>query len=91
MALPGFFLLQKIRDEAHRAAITFHRKRRDKRIIKSSLDDVVGIGPKKRTLILKHFGSVSKLKKASKKELEEIKGLSKKDIKALIAYIVTVK
>ena len=78
------FLLQKIRDEAHRIAISFHRKRRSKRLLSSSLDAIPGIGPKKCLLLLKHFGSVKNIQKASKKELENLPMLSKKDIENLL-------
>ncbi|NGX50819.1 MAG: UvrABC system protein C [Chlamydiae bacterium] len=77
------FILQQIRDEAHRVAITFHRKRRSRRIIKTQLEGIPGIGPKKRTLLLKHFGSVKQIKRAARKELAELKGLSKRDLDAI--------
>lgn len=80
------FLLQKIRDEAHRVAITFHRKRRSKRLLSSSLDDIPGIGPKKRIALLKHFGSVKSIQKASKKELKALSILSKKDVESLMRF-----
>jgi excinuclease ABC subunit C len=57
-------LLQKIRDEAHRFAVTFHRQRRRKRIVVSELEKIPGIGPSRRTLLLKQFGSVKKIKEA---------------------------
>lgn len=81
------FILQKIRDEAHRTAITFHRKQRAKRIIQSSLDSVPGIGPAKKTRLLKHFGSVKKIKEASDEELESVSGITKKDVKALKTHL----
>lgn len=77
------FTLQKIRDEAHRVALSFHRKRREKRLIQSKLDQIPGIGPKKRILLLKHFGSFKEIEKATKEELSRVKGLSKKDIETL--------
>jgi len=77
------FILQQIRDEAHRVAITYHRKRRTKRIIQTELEGIPGIGPKKRTLLLKHFGSVKQLKKATLQELQELKGLNQKDIESI--------
>ncbi len=80
------FILQKIRDEAHRVAITYHRKRRSKRLIQTELDGIPGIGQKKCTLLLKHFGSVKRIKEASKDQLEELPGLSKKDVKALLSF-----
>lgn len=84
---PILFLLQQIRDEAHRVAITFQRKRRSKKIIKSVLDDLKGIGPVKKKLLLTHFGSIKKLKEATRKDLEALKGLSKANVEAILAYI----
>lgn len=80
------FLLQKIRDDAHRVAINFQRKQTKKRILKSSLDSLPGIGPIKKKALLKHFGSVKKIKEASQKDLEELKVLNKKDIELLLAF-----
>jgi len=80
---PMLFLLQKMRDEAHRVVISFHLKRRNKRLLQTQLTTIPGIGPKKSSLLLKNFGSVKQLKKASRKELETIKGLSKKDLTAI--------
>ena len=77
------FLLQQIRDEAHRVAITFHRKQRSKRIIQTQLDAIPGIGPKKRTLLLKQFGSVKQIKLASRDELAKLKGLNARDLDAI--------
>ena len=71
---PVLFLLQQIRDEAHRFAITFHRQRRNKLTLQSSLLDIPGIGPAKCKLLLKHFGSVKKLKEATREELLAVKG-----------------
>ncbi len=80
------FLLQQIRDEAHRFAITFHRNLRSKRTIKSSIEEIPGIGLIKRNLLLKHFGSVKALKEASLEELSQLKGISKANIKAIEEY-----
>ncbi|MCB1107397.1 MAG: excinuclease ABC subunit UvrC [Chlamydiia bacterium] len=80
------FILQQIRDEAHRVAIHYHRKRRTKRLIQTELDQIPGIGPKKRTLLLKHFGSVKKIKEASREELENLPGLNKNDVLALLNF-----
>lgn len=65
-------ILQRVRDEAHRFGITYHRKLRSKRVISSELDSIKGIGEKRRTLLLKKFGSVERIKKASIDELKEI-------------------
>jgi len=69
-------LLQQIRDEAHRFAITFHRQKRKKRTIRSDLDLVPGIGPKRRNDLLKKFGSVKKIKELELHELHQLGGLS---------------
>lgn len=81
---PLLFLLQKIRDEAHRKAITFHRKKRTKRTISSSLDQIPGIGEIKRSRLLRHFGSMKRIKEATAEELSQIKGLTKKDIETIL-------
>lgn len=77
------FLLQKIRDEAHRKAITYHRQRRTKRTLTSALDDIPGIGPLKRARLLRHFGSLEKIRQATNEELQAIKGITRKDIETL--------
>ncbi|MEO8231722.1 MAG: excinuclease ABC subunit UvrC, partial [Ignavibacteriota bacterium] len=76
----GLKLLQQIRDEAHRFAITFHRVRRSKRIIRSELTDIKGIGTETAKLLLEKFGSLESIKQASQKELEEVVGIKKTDI-----------
>ena len=68
---PGLFLLRSIRDEAHRFAITFHRKLRTKHMVKSTLDSIPGIGPKRRAILWKSFSSIEKIKRASFKEIQE--------------------
>jgi excinuclease ABC subunit C len=80
------FLLQQIRDEAHRFAITFHKNLRSKKLLKSELDDITGIGPAKKLLLLRHFGSVKKIKAASLDELTQVKGLSKANIQGIIKF-----
>ncbi|HDL03333.1 MAG TPA: excinuclease ABC subunit UvrC [candidate division Zixibacteria bacterium] len=72
---PGLLLLKRIRDEAHRFAIEYNRKVRSKRTVKSALDELDGIGPKRREILLRHFGSVKKIKTASLTDLQEVKGL----------------
>lgn len=71
----AMFLMQRIRDEAHRFAISFHRQQRGKKMRASVLDGVPGLGPKRRTDLVKHFGSVQKLKAASVAEIEAVKGI----------------
>ncbi|MDN3904619.1 excinuclease ABC subunit UvrC [Arthrobacter sp. YD2] len=74
-ASEALFLLQRIRDEAHRFAITFHRQKRGKSMTASLLDEVPGLGPTKRQALLKHFGSVKKLRAASEEELQQVPGI----------------
>lgn len=76
----GLKLLQQIRDEAHRFAITFHRNRRNKRIIKSELTDIKGIGPGTAQKLLTKLGSVSTIKNANLQELSEVIGKQKAEI-----------
>ncbi|WP_334168961.1 excinuclease ABC subunit UvrC [Timonella senegalensis] len=70
----GLYLMQRLRDEAHRFAITAHRKRRSKGMIVSELDAIPGLGPAKAANLLKHFGSLKKLKAASIEEIAAVKG-----------------
>lgn len=78
-------LLQRIRDEAHRFAISYHRKLRDKP--KSLLNEIPGIGEQKRELLLKHFSSFKKLKQASISELEEVPGIGKTRAKEIYNFL----
>jgi len=75
MDSPGIRVLQNIRDEAHRFALTYHRKIREKRIRDSALDEVPGIGEKRKQFLLKHFGSVDRLRRASMEEIAEVDGI----------------
>jgi excinuclease ABC subunit C len=68
----SLYLLQRIRDEAHRFAITYHRQLRGKRMIDSVLDDVEGIGPKRKKDLVRRFGSVKQIRAATKEELGEV-------------------
>lgn len=70
-------VIQKLRDEAHRFGITHHRNKRSKSQVRSALDDIKGIGPKTRTLLLKHFKSVKRIKEASEEEIAMVVGASK--------------
>lgn len=74
---PALYLLQQIRDEAHRFAITYHRSLRAKVATTSVLDNIPGVGAKTRTMLLKHFGSLHQLEKASLESLLQLPGLSK--------------
>lgn len=81
---PLLFLLQRIRDDAHMAAISYHRKKRSSALFQSALDRIPGIGPKKKKALLQHFGSVARIQNASESELEELSFLSQKDIENLL-------
>lgn len=84
---PALFLLQRIRDEAHRAAITFHRRRHSKKTLKSELDEIPGIGVKKRNALLKHFGSVKRIRGATVEELASLSGISQTNAKEIYNYL----
>ena len=75
---PALHLIQHIRDEAHRFAITGHRQRRGKARTRSSLEGIAGVGPKRRRELLKHFGGLQELKRASAAEMAKVPGVSKK-------------
>ena len=90
-ASPILFLLQQIRDEAHRVAITYQKLTRSKALVKSKLDSVPGIGPKKKKALLTHFGSVKRIEEATLDELRQLPFLSKANIEALMATIVKLK
>ena len=74
---PALHLVQRIRDEAHRFAITHHRNLRGKASVHSSLEDIEGIGPNRRRALLAHFGSIKALKEAAEEEIAAVKGMSK--------------
>ncbi len=71
----ALYMLERLRDEAHRFAITYHRKLRNKANLRSSLEDIPGVGPARRKALLKHFGSLKKLKEASLEDLKNMPGL----------------
>jgi excinuclease ABC subunit C len=71
---PALLLIQRIRDEAHRFAVTFHRKARTMRDLRSQLDDVPGIGPRRRRALLTTFGSLAGVRRATREELETVVG-----------------
>ena len=71
----GLYLLQRVRDEAHRFAIAFHRQRRSKAMTSSALDGIPGLGETKRKALLRHFGSVKKIRAASADELQAVSGI----------------
>lgn len=74
-ASQGLYLLQRLRDESHRFAITFHRKKRGSSMVSSALDDIGGLGPAKQKALLKHFGSVKRIRAATVDQLREVRGI----------------
>ena len=74
----GFKLIYKIQEEAHRFAISYHRSLRSKNLFKSELDDIKGVGEKRKLNLMKHFKSIEKIKNASIEELAQVEGMNKK-------------
>lgn len=87
----ALYLIQRIRDEAHRFAITYHRKLRGKRNLVSVLDHIVGIGPKRRQALWSHFGSINKIKEASLEELTAAPGMNKPAAEAVFNFFAAQK
>jgi len=85
----ALYLVQRIRDEAHRFAITYHRKLRSKRNLVSVLDHIMGIGPKRRKLLLDHFGSVDKIKTANVEAMAEITGMNLPSAQAVYNFFAS--
>ena len=83
---PELQLLQQIRDEAHRFAITYHRRLRGKRNLESVLDHIEGIGPKRRKALYKHFGNLDAIRVAELEELESVEGMNKKAALAVYEF-----
>lgn len=75
---PALHLLQRVRDEAHRFAIQYHRTLRKKRAVHSELDDIPGIGEKRRKALLRHFGSLKQIRNASVEEIAQVEGMNRK-------------
>nr|WP_330404429.1 excinuclease ABC subunit UvrC [Vallitalea okinawensis] len=82
----GFKLITRIQDEAHRFAIEYHKKIRWDRQVKSVLDDIPGIGPKRRNALITAFANIEKIKEATLEELEQIEGMNKKSAEAVYVY-----
>lgn len=87
----ALYLIQRIRDEAHRFAITYHRKLRGKRNLVSVLDHIVGIGPKRRQALRAHFGSLARIKEAGVEELAAVEGMNKPAAEAVYQFFQTQK
>ncbi|SDS55057.1 Excinuclease ABC subunit C [Paraoerskovia marina] len=86
----GLYLLQRLRDEAHRFAITYHRKRRSKGMTASVLDDVPGLGPARRKALLAEFGSVKKMRAATVEEIGAVRGMGASTAAAVVEALSTV-
>ncbi|NJC65317.1 excinuclease ABC subunit UvrC [Planosporangium flavigriseum] len=83
----GLYLLQRVRDEAHRFAITYHRQKRSKRMIASDLDSVPGLGEVRRKALLRHFGSLKRLKEATVEEIVEVPGIGRRTAESILAAL----
>jgi excinuclease ABC subunit C len=83
----GLYLLQRVRDEAHRFAITYHRQRRSQGMVASELDGVPGLGPARRAALLKHFGSLRKIKAAGVDEIAALPGFGPRTAAAVLAAL----
>lgn len=85
----GLYLLQRVRDEAHRFAITYQRAKRAKRIRTSPLDDVAGLGETRKQALIKHFGSVKKLRQATIEEICEVPGIGRRTAESVAAALAS--
>jgi excinuclease ABC subunit C len=84
---PGLQLLQRIRDEAHRFALGFHRQRRDAKARESIFDTLQGVGPARRRVLLQHFGSAERFLAATQEELEGVQGIPEKTARSIYAQL----
>ncbi|MDT4912002.1 MAG: excinuclease subunit [Pseudonocardiales bacterium] len=83
----GLYLLQRIRDEAHRFAITYHRQKRSKAMTTSALDDIAGLGETRRKALLRQFGSIKRLRAAKVEDLLEVPGIGRRTAEAIVAAL----
>ena len=84
---PSLYLIKQVRDESHRFAITFHRELRDKAMTRSALDDVPGVGPKRRRALMRRFGSMKRLRAASEEEIAATPGVPAEVARAVFQYL----
>jgi excinuclease ABC subunit C len=87
----GLYLLQRVRDEAHRFAITYHRQRRSRTMTTSELDGVAGLGATRKAALLKHFGSVKKLRAATAEQVAEVPGIGPATAQAVVAALASAR
>ncbi|MFI6603104.1 excinuclease ABC subunit UvrC [Nonomuraea sp. NPDC050536] len=83
----GLYLLQRVRDEAHRFAITYHRSKRSKTVKESALDGVPGLGPARKQALLKHFGSLKKLKEATVADICQVPGIGQSTAEVIVSTL----
>ena len=83
----GLYLMQRVRDESHRFAISYHRKKRSKGSLRSALDDIDGVGLSYQRKLLNHFGSLKAIKAASLDDLQEVKGIGKAKASAIYSSL----
>jgi excinuclease ABC subunit C len=83
----GLYLLQRVRDEAHRFAIAYHRQKRSKAMTSSALDGIAGLGETRRKALLRHFGSLKRLKAATVEEVMEVPGIGRRTAEAVLAAV----
>ena len=83
----GLYLLQRIRDEAHRFAINYHRQLRRREGLTSTLDEIPGIGAKRRQALLKHFGSLEAVREASVEQLVGVRGMNREVARRVKEYL----
>ena len=81
------YLLQRVRDEAHRFAIAYHRQKRSKAMTSSALDGIAGLGETRRKALLRHFGSLKRLKAATVEEVMEVPGIGRRTAEAVLASV----
>jgi excinuclease ABC subunit C len=83
----GLYLLQRVRDEAHRFAIAYHRHKRSKSMVESALDGIPGLGDTRRKALLRHFGSLKRLRAATVEEVLEVPGIGRRTAEAVLAAV----
>ena len=86
MCIRDRYYLQRLRDEAHRFAITTHRAGRSRTLVRSELDDIPGVGPARKRALLKHFGSARGVRQAGLGELEHAPGINRDMARAIYGY-----
>jgi excinuclease ABC subunit C len=84
---PGLHLLQRVRDEAHRFALGFHRQRRDAKARESIFDTLQGVGPARRRALLQHFGSAERFLAATQEELEGVPGIPERTARSIYSQL----